>query len=136
MALVALAPRTLPIPLPLPLPQLGCSLILNGRARPDACSSVALATISALSASLSVRVCFRTGFLTTTSFPFLFSRPISSRQTVEHLTSSERVSELRHKVNSAAAWVALWQSAASLCVVVALRHTAVAAAHAGGSGCA
>ena len=78
MALVALAPRTLPIPLPLPLPLAGYSLIANGRARPDACSSAALATISALSASLSARVRLRAGFSTTTSFPFLFSRPIST----------------------------------------------------------
>ena len=92
MALVALAPLTRPIPqpLPLPLPLAGGSLIANGRARPDACSSVALATISALSASLSARVRLRTGFSTTTSFPFLFSRPISNRQYVEHLVSTKR----------------------------------------------
>ena len=76
MALVTLAPRTLPIPLPLPLPLAGCSRIANRRARPDACSLAALATISALSASLSAWVRLRTGFSTTTSFPFLFSRPI------------------------------------------------------------
>ena len=46
MALVALPT------LPLPLPLLGCSLIRNERARPEACSSVALATISALSSCL------------------------------------------------------------------------------------
>ena len=62
--------------LPLPLPLLGFSLIWNGRARPEACSSAALATISALSASLSAQVCLRTVFSTTTSLPFLFSQPI------------------------------------------------------------
>ena len=66
-----------PLTLPLPLPLAGCSRIPNGRARPDACSSAALATISALSASLSARVRLRTSFLTTISFPFLFSWPIS-----------------------------------------------------------
>ena len=91
MALVALAPLTLPIPRPLALPLAGGSLIANGRARPDACSSAALATISALSASLSARVRLRTGFSTTTSFPFLFSRPISKRQKIEHLVSVERL---------------------------------------------
>ena len=63
--------------LPLPLPLLGCSLIRNERACPEAYSSAALATISALSASLSARVRLLTGFSTTTSFTFLFSRPIS-----------------------------------------------------------
>ena len=62
---------------PLTLPLLGCSLIRNGRARTEACSSAALATISALSASLSARVRLQTVFSTTTSLPFLFSRPIS-----------------------------------------------------------
>ena len=71
MALVALPT------LPLPLPLLGYCLIQNERARPEACSSAALATISALSASLSARVRLWTGFLTTISLPFLFSRPIS-----------------------------------------------------------
>ena len=99
MALMALPPLTLPLPLPLPL---GSSLIWNGRARPEACSSAALATISALSASFSARVRLRVGFSTTTSFPFLFSRPILTggvrntnaarkqrlRQNVEHLASS------------------------------------------------
>ena len=91
MALVALAPLTLPIPRPLALPLAGGSLIVNGRARPDACSSAALATISALSASRSARVHLQTGFSTTTSFPFLFSRPISKRQKIEHLVSVERL---------------------------------------------
>jgi hypothetical protein len=50
---------------------------MNGRAWPDACSSAALATISALSASLAARVRLRAGSSTTISFPFLFSRPIS-----------------------------------------------------------
>ena len=77
MALVALAPLTRPIPRPLALPLAGGSLIANGRARPDAYSSAALATISGLSASLSSRVRLRTGFSTTISLPFLFSRPIS-----------------------------------------------------------
>ena len=91
-ALVALAPLTLPIPLPLPLPlPLGSSLIWNGRARPDAYSSAALATISALSASFSARVSLRAGFSTTTSFPFLFSRPISISQNLEHLVSADWV---------------------------------------------
>ena len=63
--------------LPLPLPLMDCSLIRNKRARPEACSSAALATISALSASLSAQVRLWTGFSTTTSLPFLFSRPIS-----------------------------------------------------------
>src|SRR6185369_5143388 len=112
-ALVALAPLTLPMPLPLPLP-LGSSLIWNGRARPDACSSAALATISALSASFSARVRLRAGFSTTTSFPFLFSRPISTdvvrntnaarkkqpRQIVEHLASACR----EDAAGAAAAW--------------------------------
>ena len=69
----ALALEALPT---LPLPLLGCSLIRNERARPEAYSSAALATISALSASLSARVCLWTGFSTTISFPFLFSWPI------------------------------------------------------------
>jgi hypothetical protein len=77
VALVALAPLTLPMPRPLPLPLADGSLIVNGRARPDACSSAALATISALSASLVARVRLRAGSSTTISFPFLFSRPIS-----------------------------------------------------------
>jgi hypothetical protein len=50
-----------------------------------------LATISALSASFSARVRLRAGFSTTTSFPFLFSRPISNKQIVEHLVSADRV---------------------------------------------
>jgi hypothetical protein len=75
---VALAPLTRPIPLPLPLPLAAESLIANGRARPDACSSAALATISALSASLAARVRLRAGSSTTISFPFLLSRPIST----------------------------------------------------------
>jgi hypothetical protein len=74
---VALAPLTRPIPLPLPLPLAGESLIVNGRARPDACSSAALATISALSASLAARVRLRAGSSTTISFPFLLSQPIT-----------------------------------------------------------
>ena len=94
MALVALAPRTLPIPLPLALPLAGCSRIANGRAQPDTYSSAALATISAF---LSARVRFRTGFSTMTSFPFLFSRPISVRQYVEHPASTERL-RLRREV--------------------------------------
>ena len=69
MALVALPT--------LPLPLLGCSLIRSEQARPEACSSAALATISALSASLSARVRLWTGFSTMISLPFLFSRPIS-----------------------------------------------------------
>ena len=117
MALVALAPLTRPIPRPLALPLAGGSLIANGRARPDACSSAALATISALSASRSARVRLWTGFSTTTSFPFLFSRPISTdgvrntnpvrkkqpRQIVEHLVSADR---LRLRRGGAAAWAA------------------------------
>ena len=71
---MALASLTLPMPRPLPLA--GCSLIRKERARPEACSSAALATISALSASLSARVRLWTGFSTTISLPFLFSRPI------------------------------------------------------------
>ena len=70
MALVALPT------LPLSLPLLGCSLIRNERARPEACSSAALATNSALSASFFARVLLRTNFSTMTSFPFFFSRPI------------------------------------------------------------
>ena len=63
--------------LPLPLPLLGCSLIRNERAHPEACSSAASATISALSASLCARVRLWTGFSTMISLPFVFSRPIS-----------------------------------------------------------
>ena len=86
---MTLVPLTLPIPLPLPLA--GGSLIANGRARPNACSSATLATISALLASHSARVRLRTGFSTTTSFPFLFSRPILIRQTIEHLACTDRL---------------------------------------------
>ena len=71
MALVALPT------LPLPLPLLGCSLIRNERAHPEAYSSAALATISAFSASLSARVRLWTGFSTMIALPFLFSQPIS-----------------------------------------------------------
>ena len=74
--------------------------MLNGRARPDACSSAALATISALSASFSARVRLRAGFSTTTSFPFLFSRPISNKQFIEHLASVWR----EDAADAAAAW--------------------------------
>ena len=74
MALVALPT--------LPLPLLGCSLIRSERAHPEACSSAALATISALSASFLARVLLRTDFSTTTSFPFFFSRPILTAGTV------------------------------------------------------
>jgi transcription termination factor Rho len=70
----------MPLPLPLPLPLAGVSLIAKGRARPDACSSAALATISALSASLAARVRLRAGSSTTISLPFRLSRPISITQ--------------------------------------------------------
>jgi len=93
VALVALAPLTLPIPRPLALPLAGGSLIANGRARPDACSSAALATISALSASLSARVRLQAGFSTTTSFPFLFSQPIST-------TGSDKDAALRARASA------------------------------------
>jgi hypothetical protein len=83
------------MPRPLPLPLADGSLIVNGRAQPDACSSAALATISALSASLAARVRLRAGSSTTISFPFLFSRPISitesNKDAALRATSSEMV---------------------------------------------
>jgi len=48
----------------------------------------------------------RTGFSTTISFPFLFSRPISIRQKLEHLVSVERLRLRCDRRRCAAAWAA------------------------------